>query len=139
LILFKACPRCGGDIDATYQDDVRCVQCSHRPEVKYPGPRVVQERARPGGVPQSGPTPAPLRLVEQGGTAAAPDVAAAAHLVGADSKPGHATCPRCGVRELARLDRLRPQDHVCYRCRLCGHIFSPASADGVGETGAALP
>ncbi len=31
MILFKSCPRCGGDLDATYREDVYCVQCSHRP------------------------------------------------------------------------------------------------------------
>ena len=41
MILFKACPRCGGDIDATYQDDAYCVQCGNRPHVAFPGPRVV--------------------------------------------------------------------------------------------------
>ena len=29
-IHLRACPRCGGDIDAAFRDDVRCVQCGHR-------------------------------------------------------------------------------------------------------------
>ena len=32
-IQFKACPRCGGDIDATYRDDIYCVQCAYRPTI----------------------------------------------------------------------------------------------------------
>jgi DNA-directed RNA polymerase subunit M/transcription elongation factor TFIIS len=37
------------------------------------------------------------------------------------------SCPRCGGFEAIRLDRLRQQDNVCYRCRTCGHIFSPTA------------
>ena len=33
MILFKSCARCGGDVDATFESDVHCVQCGHRPAV----------------------------------------------------------------------------------------------------------
>ena len=57
MILFKACPRCGGDIDIARSDDIYCVQCSHRPEVVYPGPRIVQEASQEPGSPVSGLDP----------------------------------------------------------------------------------
>ena len=39
--MFKQCPRCGGDVDASYSEDVHCLQCGDRPEVVYPGPVIV--------------------------------------------------------------------------------------------------
>ena len=50
MILFKRCPRCGGDVDAAAHDDARCVQCAHRPAVAFPGPVVVEpaHAAAPG-------------------------------------------------------------------------------------------
>ena len=39
--MFKQCPRCGGDVDASYSEDVHCLQCGNRPEVVYPGPVIV--------------------------------------------------------------------------------------------------
>jgi ssDNA-binding Zn-finger/Zn-ribbon topoisomerase 1 len=43
MILFKACPKCGGDLDATWNDDVYCVQCGKRPRVAFPGPRILTD------------------------------------------------------------------------------------------------
>ena len=98
MILFKACPRCGGDVDTTYGDDVHCVQCGNRPAVVFPGPRILPytERSR-----------APLVDV---------DVEESVGIV----------CPSCGTVSVVELQKLRPDDHTCYRCRRCGHIFSPA-------------
>ena len=86
MILFKACPRCGGDVDTSHADDVRCIQCAHRPD--------------PAGLaePHDGPA---------GRGAVSP-------------------CPRCESTRLVPLDRLRASDNHCYRCRPCGHVFSPA-------------
>ena len=39
--MFKQCPRCGGDVDASFSEDVHCIQCGERPEVVYPGPVIV--------------------------------------------------------------------------------------------------
>jgi ssDNA-binding Zn-finger/Zn-ribbon topoisomerase 1 len=103
MILFKQCPRCGGDVDATYGDDAFCVQCSHRPTLAYPGPRVVD--AVPAAA--AGPT-----------TTGPPN-----GVLG-----GRAPCPRCGRVDLLELEKLRVRDNTCYRCRACGHIFSPAAA-----------
>ncbi len=89
MILFKACPRCGGDVDTSQADDARCIQCAHRPD-----DNALAALVNPHG--QLG------------------------------SRPG-CTCPRCGSTALVMLDRLRAEDNYCYRCRPCGHVFSPAS------------
>ena len=81
MILFKACPRCGGDVDASHRNDVRCIQCAHRPDPAG----LAKPRVGPGG-----------------------------------------SCPRCESISLVALDRLRAGDNRCYRCRPCGHVFSPA-------------
>ena len=84
MILFKSCARCGGDVDATFESDVYCVQCGHRPAV--------------------------------------PPLAA-----GRPAEAGRPTvwCPACRSGRTVRLDRLHDADHTCYRCRICGHVFSP--------------
>ena len=46
MILFKACPRCRGDVDTTYGDDVHCIQCGNRPAVVFPGPRILSDGYR---------------------------------------------------------------------------------------------
>jgi len=43
-----------------------------------------------------------------------------------DNDPG-ARCPQCEMTDSIALDKLRPHFNTCYRCRLCGHIFSPAA------------
>ena len=30
MIFFKACPRCNGDVDVTFYDEIYCIQCGHR-------------------------------------------------------------------------------------------------------------
>ena len=92
VILFKACPRCGGDVNTTHAEDIFCVQCAHRPQVADLGPRAVDQ--------------APGR------------------------ETGAASCPRCASPDHTSLDKLRRQDNTCYRCRHCGHIFSPATDTG---------
>ena len=42
-----------------------------------------------------------------------------------DTDPG-ARCPQCEQTDSIALDKLRPHFNTYYRCRLCGHIFSPA-------------
>ena len=129
MILFKACTRCGGDVDMTYGDDVYCVQCSHRPDVAHPGPRVISASAK--GPIAAVPTQAP----------GSPRYQPASQAVGESSAGAVATspCPRCGSKELIRLDRLRERDNFCYRCRLCGHIFSPAHGEGQRRRQATVP
>ena len=104
MILFKSCPRCGGDVDAAHHGDVYCVQCAYRRAVVFPGPRIVER--------ESG---------ERRGEAEA-----------------KAVCPSCGSERAIRLDKLRPGDNTCYRCRSCGHIYSPGVADAHEHQDAAL-
>ena len=109
MILFKACPRCGGDVDTTYHDDIYCVQCAYRPAVVFPGPRIVEVRRQHGAGP-----------LDEQAAGRQPGDGEVANNTG--EKP---ICPKCGSQQLVRLDKLRPGDHTCYRCRSCGHIFSP--------------
>lgn len=106
VILFKACVRCGGDVDATYAEDVYCIQCAHRPA----DAEALAAMASTEGL---------------GGLA----MGFAASSSDSDATPPSAlvvnTCPRCKSKDLVLLDRLRRGDNVCYRCRPCGHIFSP--------------
>ena len=92
VILFKACPRCGGDVDTTHTEDIFCVQCAYRPQASDLGPREVGQA--PGGETVA------------------------------------ALCPRCASPEPTPLDKMRRQDNTCYRCRRCGHIFSPVIDTG---------
>ena len=119
MIVFKACGRCGGDIDATYADDVRCVQCAHRPDVVYPGPRVAQ--SGPGA------TSSPMQVFRTESENRKPERGAATELGGEALVPAEGRCPRCDSAQLVRLDKLRKRDNTCYRCGLCGHIFSPVA------------
>ena len=112
MILFKACPRCGGDIDATYPEDSFFVQCAHRPHAVKPGPQLVHKTPSAVNSPAGDSDLAALEPVLTG-------------------QAGISSCPRCGSVDHIRLDRLRQRDNTCYRCRLCGHIFSPA--DGKEE------
>ena len=109
MILFKACPRCGGDVGATYADDTFCIQCSYRLSAS----ELQEVRAR---VPDTG-------FVEDRG----PGGPAVATLSNATSGEASGTCPRCGSTDLVRLERLRQRDNTCYRCKPCGHIFSPSA------------
>ena len=34
-------------------------------------------------------------------------------------------CLRCGSVDTLRLEKARVEANTCYRCRGCGHIFSP--------------
>ena len=108
--LFEACVRCGGDVDATYAEDVYCIQCAHRP-ANAEALAALASAEGSGGL-------------EMGFPASSPD--------SNDGTPSTAlavnTCPRCKSKDLVQLDRLRRGDNVCYRCRPCGHIFSPVRA-----------
>ena len=116
MILLKACPRCGGDVDMTYHDDVYCVQCGCRPEVAYPGPCLALTDSE---------------RVRQTGSRARAEVLSApmtSRMMGGSRLGEPPVCRRCGSEEVIRLDKLRPQDNTCYRCHLCGYIFSPGIA-----------
>jgi len=54
MFLFKACPRCRGDLIVGGEEDesaVTCLQCGYVGELLI---AQLAERARPGPVPQSG-------------------------------------------------------------------------------------
>ena len=107
LILFKGCPRCGGDVDASYKEDVFCIQCGFRPPV------AVTETGLPN-------------VLEK-------QVQAIAVNAGRQSPP--IGCPRCALEDVIPLEKLRPHYNVCYRCRSCGHIFSPGVANPQSNAG----
>ena len=116
MILFKSCPRCGGDVDATFQDDVFCIQCSYRPDVVFSGPHIVED-------PQA-PTSSGFGLEALGKVTA--EQSAEDDAVPAQRPPTTIwPCPYCSGTEPAPLDKLRDEDNFCYRCGVCGHIYSP--------------
>ena len=108
MILFKACTRCGGDIDISYEDDIYCVQCGYRPASDLPHPLAVPRPADESASP----------------IAEVPRTVRRKVAVGVDSE---VSCAKCGFEQAVQLDKLRPRDNACYRCRLCGHIFSPGA------------
>ena len=42
-----------------------------------------------------------------------------------DGQQESAPCPRCSNDAPVRLAKADPQANTCFRCRICGHIFSP--------------
>ena len=42
-----------------------------------------------------------------------------------DNDQNTSICPRCENTTPVRLEKADPQANTCYRCRACGHIFSP--------------
>lgn len=48
------------------------------------------------------------------------------------ASPGR--CLRCGSEDTMRLEKARVGANTCYRCRDCGHIFSPVG-DPIGDSG----
>ena len=140
--MFKQCPRCGGDVDASFSEDVRCVQCGDRPQVVYPGPIVLGEGGQRVGEEQDG-SDAWASIGEVNGelleaasvgshgrvavqSGAGPDLAAAAESEGAVAVGGlEEVCPRCGAGESMLLEKVRPEYNTCFRCRKCSHVYSP--------------
>ena len=139
--MYKQCPRCGGDVDASFSEDVRCVQCGDRPKVVYPGPIVLGEGGRRA---DGGPDAAALfgkvngELLEAASVGSHGRVAvqsgAGPHLAAAPESEGavavavgglEEVCPRCGAGESMVLEKVRPEYNTCFRCRKCSHVFSP--------------
>ncbi len=44
---------------------------------------------------------------------------------GSAVSPTGVVCPRCGEGAAVELEKADPGANTCYRCRPCGHIFSP--------------
>lgn len=119
MVILRGCARCGGDILTGNAKSVRCLQCGHKPEASLDELRRQTRRMRRER------TPEPVRLETllelRGGTASVTEDDADLE----DDAPG-ARCPQCEETNSIALDKLRPHFNTCYRCRLCGHIFSPA-------------
>lgn len=110
VILFKECPRCGGDVDTTYRDDIYCVQCAYRP----PATDMEPSLSLHGSGVSNDTDQSLVQRTDNGRLCPMP--------VGVASNQ---QCPKCGSSEAIRLDKLRSRDNTCYRCKSCGHIFSP--------------
>ena len=127
MVILRGCARCGGDILTGDARNVRCLQCGHRPELPIAELRRQGRRAKSGGI---------SRPVDLGAILAALDVPAdvpegfvsAGEAGDADDADSGAACPRCDVRDSIALEKLRPHFNTCFRCRLCGHIFSPGGS-----------
>ena len=116
-IHLRACPRCGGDVDAALRDDVRCVQCGHR---IYEPAAGLRDRGRPQAIDGYTLTHFDTH------TYIDPDLDLSGRRPDVDTPAS--PCPRCRSVDLVPLDRLSPDHNLCVRCRLCGHIFSPSAA-----------
>ena len=124
MVILRGCARCGGDILTGDARNVRCLQCGHRPDLPIAELRRRGRRSKSGGV---------SRPVDLGAILAALDVPAdaaegfvsAGEAGDVDDADSGAACPRCDVRDSIALEKLRAHFNTCFRCRLCGHIFSP--------------
>ena len=127
MAILRGCARCGGDVLTGDRRNVRCLQCGHRPDAPI---AEIRRRARGGlGRRVEGPVDVEAFLAA---LEAADEVADDA---GDDADCGQeARCPRCDDADAIALEKLRAEFNTCYRCRVCGHIFSPGgSADGLRE------
>ena len=127
MVILRGCVRCGGDILTGDARNVRCLQCGHRPDLPIAELRRRGRRAKGGRI---------SRPVDLGAILAALDVPAdapegfvsAGEAGDVDDADSGAACPRCDVRDSIALEKLRPHFNTCFRCRLCGHIFSPGGS-----------
>ena len=121
MVILRGCARCGGDVVTSNAKNVRCLQCGHKPEL--PIAELARQRRR------LRPDPAPAEPVSMDkifeARRVSDDSAQDAH--GAQTHDPGALCPRCDETDAIALEKLRPHFNTCYRCRLCGHIFSPAA------------
>lgn len=121
MVILRGCSRCGGDIVTSDAKNIRCLQCGHKPELP------VAELARRRRRLRRDPAPAaPASIEEIFSAAHMPDDSAEDAPDAQAYDPG-ALCPRCDESDAIALEKLRPHFNTCYRCRLCGHIFSPAA------------
>ena len=127
MVILKGCARCGGDILTGDARNVRCLQCGHRQEAPIAELRRRGRRSRSGGI--SRPVDLGAILAALDAPADAPEGFVSAGEAGdADDADSGAACPRCDVRDSIALEKLRPHFNTCFRCRLCGHIFSPGGS-----------
>ena len=122
MIILRGCARCGGDILTRDAKNIRCLQCEYRPglpieELRRQSSRMMRDR-------HSAPKAANADAIA--------DAQGAPQDIENDSPDTNDAdaserCPRCHDTALIALDKLRPHFNTCYRCQLCGHIFSPAA------------
>ena len=121
MAILRGCARCGGDILTGNAKNVRCLQCGHKPEASIAELRRQARRTRRMRTPEPINVTLLSDIFGQGG---APD--ATENDAGSGDTGRGARCPQCEETDSIALDKLRPHFNTCYRCRLCGHIFSPA-------------
>ena len=127
MAILKGCARCGGDILTGDARNVRCLQCGYRPEMTISEVRRRGRRAKSGGT--SKPVDLGAILAALDVPADAPEGFVSAGEAGdVDDADSGAACPRCDVRDSIALEKLRAHFNTCFRCRLCGHIFSPGGS-----------
>ena len=121
MAILRGCARCGGDVLTADARNVRCLQCGHRPQLPV---SELRQRAR-GAKGRRVDPPVDLEAI-----LAALD----AEGEGADDAGDggdaclEVRCPRCDDADAIALEKLRAHFNTCYRCRLCGHIFSPGGS-----------
>ena len=64
-----------------------------------------------------------MRVVTEQGVPG--EVVRIVHEAGAQNEAAGKRCPRCLAWETVSLDKVDLTGNMCYRCRGCGHIFSP--------------
>ena len=120
MVILRGCARCGGDVLTGDRRNVRCLQCGHRPEMPV---AELRRRARGAGRRSlERPVDVEEILAALEAKGEEPDSAGD----GGDDGPD-ARCPRCEDADAIALEKLRAHFNTCYRCRVCGHIFSPGS------------
>ena len=120
MVILRGCARCGGDILTGNARNVRCLQCGHKPDAS------LEELRRQTRQTRRAKTPTPVNVKSLFGVqCGAPD--ATEDDSGIKDADIGARCPQCEETDSIALDKLRPHFNTCYRCRLCGHIFSPAA------------
>ncbi len=122
MILFKGCPRCGGDIDITFREDAFCIQCGYRL------PKETTASNNDSSNPSFRKQPTIYRPVKV--------MANDQEILRGNTK---ILCPRCDSDDMTELGKLRTRDHTCYRCRRCGHIFSPRVEKAQDYSEVAMP
>ena len=122
MVILRGCARCGGDVLTGDRRNVRCLQCGHRLEMP-----VAELRRRTRGAGRRSlerPVDVEEILAEPEAEGEGPDSA------GEDGDGGpDARCPRCDDTDAIALEKLRAHFNTCYRCRVCGHIFSPGDGE----------
>ena len=120
MVILRGCARCGGDIVTGDAKNVRCLQCGQKPEMPIAELTRRRRRARPDV------QAAPISIDEIFATDRVSGDSAE-DVPHARTHGSGALCPRCEETDAIALEKLRPHFNTCYRCRLCGHIFSPAA------------